>query len=282
MLRYPHTRYSRLYVYYLDRLSLPSFDHADFIGLWIEDEHAILFFHSNQDRLVSDICHQSGARIIYQADLDYQDWEAGVAIGPFNTKTLAVRPVWEQFSHRNKNRREIVLDPGVIFGSGFHPTTRLCLETLELVMLESGRKVRRVADLGTGTGLLAIAAAKLGAEEVAAIDNNPLACQVARNNVAMNRCEAQVDVLQHDLTTGFPDLGGYDLVIANLYKALLVELFVDPSFWKAGMYLISGIIPAMEGDLLEALPQKGIRFLHRANSEIWRLWLLSPGGREDV
>ena len=169
----------------------------------------------------------------------------------------------------------------MIFGSGFHPTTRLCLETLELVMLESCSKMRTVADLGTGTGLLAIAAAKLGAEKVTAIDNNPLACEVARSNVVMNGCEAQVDVQRHDLTTGFPDLDGYDLVVANLYKGLLVDLFADPSFWKAGMYLVSGIIPSMEGDLLEALPSKGIRFIHRGTGEMWRLWLLSANGYEE-
>lgn len=277
MLRHPHIHYSRLYVYYLDRLKLPPIDHPDLIGIWIEDEHAILFFHTVQDMLVSDICQQSGACIIYQADLDYRDWEAGVTIGPFNTKTLSIRPVWEQSSFDESIRQEIVLDPSVIFGSGFHPTTRLCLETLELLMLESGEKIRTVADLGTGTGLLAIAAAKLGAEKVTAVDNNPLACTVARRNVTLNMCDAQVEVQARNLASALPDLAGYDLVVANLYKTLLIQLFTDASFWKAGMYLVSGIIPSMEADLLEALPQKGIRFLHRGNSEMWRLWLLKTG-----
>ncbi len=277
MLHHPHTQYSRLYVYYLDRLKLPPIDHPDLIGIWIEDEQAILFFHTEQDMLVSDICLKSGAQIIYQADLDYHDWEAGVTIGSFNTKTLAIRPVWDHSSYDKNIRQEIVLDPSVIFGSGFHPTTRLCLETLELLMLESGEKIDTVADLGTGTGLLAIAAAKLGAKKVTALDNNPLACTVAQRNVEMNKCDAYVEVQQYDLTSGLPDLAGYDLVIANLYKTLLVQLFNNPSFWQARMYMISGIIPAVEGDLLEALPQKGISFLHRGNSEMWRLWLLKTG-----
>ena len=274
MLRDPYAHYSRLYVYYLDRLKLPPIDHPDLIGIWIEDEHAILFFHTAQEMFVSDICEQSGASIIYQADLDYHDWEAGVVIGSFNTKTLAIRPVWEQSSYDRNIRQEIVLDPSVIFGSGFHPTTRLCLETLELLMLESGEKIRMVADLGTGTGLLAIAAAKLGADKVTALDNNPLACAVAHRNVEINKCDAQVKVQQYDLASSIPDFAGYDLVVANLYKTLLVQLFSEPSFWKARMYMISGIIPAMEGDLLTVLPQKGIRFLHRGNGEMWRLWLL--------
>jgi ribosomal protein L11 methyltransferase len=142
-------------------------------------------------------------------------------------------------------------------------------------MVESGLKIRTVADLGTGTGLLAIAAAKMGAIKVTALDNNPLACTVARSNAENNGCAAQVEVRQHDLAGSLPDISGYDLVMANLYKGLLLQLFADPSFWKARMYLVSGIIPAMEADLLKALPQEGIRFLHRGNSGMWRLWLLS-------
>jgi len=280
MLRHPHTTYRRLFVYYLDRLELPVFDHPDLIGVWVEDQHAILFFHSDQEELVAGICKQARARIIYKADMEYRDWEAGVVIGPFGTKTLSVRPVWDERHEKEDGRQEIVLDPSVIFGSGFHPTTRLCLETLELAMLESGRKIRRVADLGTGTGLLAVAAAKLGAEKVLSLDNNPLACEVARSNVARNKCEKLVEVLRHDLTSVLPDLEGYDLVVANLYKGLLLRLFADPGFWKAGMYMISGIIPSMEGELLGALPQKGVRFLHRGNSGIWRLWLLDSRAAE--
>jgi ribosomal protein L11 methyltransferase len=275
MLSSPHTRYNRLHVYYLDRLLLPPINHPDLIGVWIEDQHPILFFHTAQQQLVDDLCQQTGAQVIYQADLDYNDWEAGVSIGSFSTKTLAIRPVWEQHSSVTSPQQEIVLDPSVIFGSGFHPTTRMCLETLEQVMVESGLKIRTVADLGTGTGLLAIAAAKMGAIKVTALDNNPLACTVARSNAENNGCAAQVEVRQHDLAGSLPDISGYDLVMANLYKGLLLQLFADPSFWKARMYLVSGIIPAMEADLLKALPQEGIRFLHRGNSGMWRLWLLS-------
>lgn len=277
MLHHPHTRYDHLYVYYLDRLKLPPIEHPDLIGVWVEDEYPIYFFHTPQDNLIQNICRRSGAQIIYQADLDYRDWEAGVVIAPFSTKTLSIRPAWEQsaFTDSEEGLQEIVLDPSVIFGSGFHPTTRLCLETLELLMLESGEKIQKIADLGTGTGLLAIAAAKLGAQKVTAIDNNPLACDVAQNNVTNNSCESQVTVLQQDLSNGLPDLGSYDLVIANLYKALLVQFFTEPKFWEARMYIISGIIPAMEAELLEALPSRGIRFLHRANSDMWRLWVLN-------
>lgn len=273
MLRSPHTRYNRLHVYYFDRLDLPPINDPDHIGTWIEDDNAILFFHTNKDELVRDICNRTKAKIIYQADLDYQDWESGIVIESFSTKSLTVRPVWEK-EENNDFFQEITLDPSVIFGSGFHATTRLCLETLELILLESGLKIDSMIDLGTGTGLLAIAAAKLGVGRVTAVDNNPMACDVARRNVALNSCGSIVEVCQQNLLAELPETGQYDLVVANLYKGLLLNLFEKERFWRARTYLISGFIAGMEGDLLAALPEKDIQVLHRGNSEMWRLWLL--------
>lgn len=273
MLKKPYTKYDQLYVYNLDQCELPGFDDPDLIGIWIEDDTAILFFHKPKEELIASLCQQTGAKIIYQADLNYQDWEAGVEITSFETKYLAVRPVWEEKQSVDANRQEILLDPSVIFGSGFHATTRLCLETLELLMLQSGERIRSVLDLGTGTGLLAIAAARLGAERVTALDNNPLAIAVAEKNVQLNGCEGQVEIRQHDLQKGLPDME-YDLVITNLYKRLLLQFFDNPDFWQPRLYMVSGFIPGMEPDLLAALPVNKVQMLHRANREQWRLWLL--------
>lgn len=275
MLRPPHTSYDQLHVYYLDRRDLPAVDDPALIGIWIEDETAILFFHQERGELVSRICQQCGARIIYQASLEYRDWEAGVQVTSFTTAALSVRPVWEAAGTAPAGLVEIVLDPSVIFGSGFHATTRLCLETLESLLLEQGRQIRSVLDLGTGTGLLAIAAARLGAERVLALDNNPLAVEVARKNVALNDCGDRVRVEQADLLdNGLPATGGYDLVIANLYKGLLTQLFANEVFWQGQMYLVSGFLPGMEAELLSALPAGSIRMLYRGRREQWRLWLL--------
>lgn len=274
MLRPPHTRYDRLYVYYFDRLDIPSINDADYIGTWIEDDKAILFFHRPKEELINAVCKSSGAKIIYQADLDYCDWEAGLVISPFATKALSVSPVWDTNDCTGNTHQQIILDPSVIFGSGFHATTRLCLETLELVLLESGERIESVLDLGTGTGLLSIAAAKLGVRQVTAIDNNPMACEVAEKNVQMNGCASRVSVHQIDLMQEQPVFDKYDLVIANLYKGLLLNLFADKRFWQAKLHLISGFISGMEGELLAALPPKDMKILHRGNSEMWRLWLL--------
>ncbi len=288
MLRPPYTKYSRLHIYYLDQRNLPPINDPDLIGIWIEDDTAILFFHQAKEELVRCLCRDTGASIVYQADLDYQDWEAGVQITSFATKTLRVRPIWEPQGNLEllqPGRTEILLDPSVIFGSGFHATTRLCLETLELLLLESGMRINSVLDLGTGTGLLAVAAAKLGVKRVTALDNNPLAVEVAKRNVELNNCADRVEVRQFDLMGELPDMNydmGYDLVITNLYKGLLIRLFTDSGFWHPGLYMVSGFIPGMEGDLLAALPADRIQMLHRANSEQWRLWLLQYKARGQV
>ncbi|RUM38746.1 MAG: hypothetical protein DSY57_02105 [Desulfobulbus sp.] len=281
MLRKPHTRYHHLYVYYLDSKDVEIEDDPDLIGIWIEDDCAILFFHQPRDAFIDDLCRRRGIKVLYQADLDYRDWEAGVDITSFATRSLFVSPVWEGESGEANGRRTIILDPSVIFGSGFHATTRLCLETLETLVPGPEAGIKTVLDLGTGTGLLAIAAAKLGAERVVAVDNNPLAIAVARRNVEMNGCGHQVTILPHDLDCSLPDMH-YDLVITNLYKGLLVRLFERADFWKARFYLVSGFIPGMEGELLAAMPQAGIHLLDRKSREQWRLWVLAARPRRGL
>ncbi len=273
MLKSPYTSYDHLYVYHLDRCDVPEVHDPDLIGTWIEGDAAILFFHRPKNEFMAAFCRENGASIVYQADLDYQDWEAGVTITSFTTKMLQVCPVWEKVNPDAEQKNIIRLDPSVIFGSGFHATTRLCLETLELLLLESGMQIESVLDLGTGTGLLAIAAARLGVKRVTALDSNPFAVQVARKNVELNGYADVVDVQEFDLLAGLPAMG-YDLIITNLYKGLLIHLFAHPGFWHPGLFIVSGFIPGMEADLLAALPTSGIKMLHRANAEQWRLWLL--------
>jgi ribosomal protein L11 methyltransferase len=274
MLKSPYTRYDQLYVYNFDRIDLGEIDDPDLIGTWIEDDTAILFFHKEKKSFVENICRHSNAKIIYEANLNYQDWEAGLDITTFSVPPLIVAPLWE-VDQLTENEEEIPiqLDPSVIFGSGFHPTTRLCLQTISDILSSTPDEIQTMVDLGTGTGLLSLGAAKLGVKDIRSYDNNPFACSVAKKNVSLNNCERQIRVIEADLRNALPDTG-VDLLVANLYKGLLLDFFKNPDFWNARYYIISGFIPSMEEELLAALPMDQLKLLERRKSETWRLWFL--------
>jgi ribosomal protein L11 methyltransferase len=269
MLRPPHTRYRRLYVYHLSLAAMPEIDDPDYIGGWIEDGTAILFFHRDRGPEMEELCRREGCGMIYQADLDYEDWEAGLAVERFSCGGLSFAPVWEATG------ADIVIDPSVVFGSGFHPSTRLAIEGM-CDLLARAPGVDSVLDLGCGTGILAIAAARKGVRRIAAVDNNPLACRVAERNAAANHVE--ITVQNADLRKQEPRADA-DLLVANLYHALLLDLFGKPWFWRPRFHLLAGFIPAMEEELLAALPDPPPRFLDRRRRERWCMWLLeSPAG----
>ncbi len=275
MLKPPYTRYDQLYVYNFDRIDLGTIDDPDLIGKWVEDDTAILFFHREKQELVENICNEQTAKIIYQATLNYQDWEAGLDITTFSVPPLTVIPLWEEHLRRDDPHTiPIRLDPSVIFGSGFHPTTRLCLQVITDLVSSHPEEIQSMVDLGTGTGLLSLGAAKLGVKHIRAYDNNPFACSVAEKNVLLNDCQEQITVNDADLRAALPDTTA-DLVVANLYKGLLLEMFTNPDFWEAKYYIISGFIPSMEEELLAALPMDRLTMLERRKSGSWRLWVLA-------
>jgi ribosomal protein L11 methyltransferase len=270
MLKSPYRQYQHLHVYHLDMRQIPALDDPDLIGVWLEDETAILFFHCAKDELIHRICRKHGCAIIYQADLSYEDWEAGQQIASFRAGSFTVAPVWE------KTKADIILDPSVIFGSGFHPTTRTCLELVDKYVRTPELTIQSMLDLGTGTGLLSIAAAKHGVADIVAIDNNPLACRVAQANCHANQVEDRIRIQEADLRRTLPPTAGVDLVVANLYRGLLQELFNKPDFWQGNLYILSGFVKAMEPELLAALPADRLRFLERTRTDQWCLWVVAP------
>lgn len=164
---------------------------------------------------------------------------------------LVIKPTWEDFTAQADDLI-IELDPGMAFGTGTHATTRLCLESMERIFSrtatdDAGKLIvpAEILDVGTGSGVLAIAAAKLGASRVVAIDIDPEAVAVARENLAQNRIGPSVTVSSEPLTD-IP--GSYDIVLANILAEELVrlgrELFerVRPH----GYLILSGILTEKE------------------------------------
>jgi ribosomal protein L11 methyltransferase len=266
MLTAPYTRYNRIYTYHLDTTGFPAISDPDLIGAWVEDDKTIFIFHKPKDALVHELCRQYNCRLFYQADLDYTDWEMGREIIPFSVGPLTVAPIWDE------SDADIRIDPSVVFGNGFHPSTRLCLESLAGYHTKLPRSFTAL-DLGCGTGLLSIAAARLGAATILAVDHNPLACDVTKQNARYNRVDRKIFVQQLDLRKEFP-FAGVDLIMANLHIELLASLFTNPSFWQAGLFILSGFMPNGEELLLSALPDSPPPFLERRVLDKWCVWVM--------
>jgi ribosomal protein L11 methyltransferase len=133
---------------------------------------------------------------------------------------LRVVPPWLATSGGSGEKIEIVINPGLSFGTGNHFTTRFCLEQLDRFVPQSGAGT--MLDVGTGSGLLAIAAVKLGVEKALGVDFDPICVECSMENAQANGVSGQTSFRQHDITDGWPD-EKYDIVCANIYASLLID-----------------------------------------------------------
>ena len=165
-------------------------------------------------------------------------------------KNLVVKPTWETWD-ASPTDTIIQIDPGMAFGTGLHGTTRLCLIGLEDTMFKGAT----VADVGTGSGILSVCAALLGASRVEATDNDPLAVRVARENVRVNGVEAVVAAEESSV----PPSGAFDIVVANILADVILgmanELFAATK--PGGLLIASGIIAPRAQDVAKGLTQAG-------------------------
>ncbi|MBE6097105.1 MAG: 50S ribosomal protein L11 methyltransferase [Schwartzia succinivorans] len=179
-------------------------------------------------------------------------------------KNLVIQPSWEEYEVQPD---DIVLrlDPGAAFGTGTHPTTSMCLRALE----ELVKPDMTVFDVGTGSGVLAIAAAKLGASKVVAADYDATAVKSAKFNSAENGTESIIEIKQSDLLKEFS--GKAKLITANLIADLVIRLFdeLDDHLEKGGRLLASGIILSREEDVVAAAKLHGLFIVQRHEEKEW-------------
>ena len=195
------------------------------------------------------VLHEPGVAIIREEDWA-NSWKEHFKPSRIGTR-LVIKPTWEEYAAQAEDII-IELDPGMAFGTGTHPTTRLCLESLERIFFPtppfcSGEQFipTDILDVGTGSGVLAIAAAKLGAGRVVALDIDPEAVAVAQGNSAQNRVDRAVLVSNEPLA----EISGmYDIVLANILAEELVRLG-EELFGRVrphGFLILSGILTEKE------------------------------------
>jgi ribosomal protein L11 methyltransferase len=190
-------------------------------------------------------------------------------------RRIVIKPSWQR--HRARKADVVIeLDPGMAFGTGQHETTRMCLETLEQ-RLEAGMGV---LDLGCGSGILSITAAKLGAAHVDALDILPEAVQVTHENAAANGVTDLVRAAEGSLGDAWPSSesrsGRYDLVAANISSRAVRELAWDiiDALRPGGIAIVSGITEEHEAGCAAALISAGGAIVQRRADGAWRLLIV--------
>jgi ribosomal protein L11 methyltransferase len=196
------------------------------------------------------------------------------------SERLVVKPSWEHYEARPG---EIVLelDPGMAFGTGTHATTSLCLRALE----KNVRPGMTVIDVGTGSGILSIAAVRLGAGRVLALDLDPVAVKSATENVALGGLSDRIDVLESDLLQAVRDgrakgVLPADLVVANLLAEIVLTFVPDVyrSLAPGGIYITSGIIARKADDVRQALEAAGFGIAAVDTEDDWvAITAVKPG-----
>ena len=177
---------------------------------------------------------------------------------------IVIKPLWQEY-RPEPDEIVVVLDPGMAFGTGLHPTTRMCLQALE----EHLKPGARVLDLGTGSGILAIAAAKLGASSVLALDKDLLAVRAAQANVKSNEVQNIINVELGSLDKA---AGKFDLALVNILARVIIELvnqgLVD-RIGPSGLMILAGFIEEQEAEVAAALREHGVAIVERRQEKDW-------------
>lgn len=233
--------------------------------------------------------YDAGDFTVAAAEVNEEDWADNwkkyfkpIAV----TEQLTIKPTWEEYEPR-EGERIIELDPGMAFGTGTHPTTALCLRTLEGA-IQGGETV---IDVGTGSGILAIGAIRLGAERVLAVDLDPIAVTSATENVKLNGLQDVIEVRQSDLLGVLNQEGAagsvqppVDVVVANILAEIILLFIADVMnvLKPGGIYIASGIYKNKEDDVAAALLAAGFEIIDRVRQEDWIAFVAGkPGGADE-
>ncbi|WNS81912.1 50S ribosomal protein L11 methyltransferase [Domibacillus sp. DTU_2020_1001157_1_SI_ALB_TIR_016] len=181
------------------------------------------------------------------------------------SEKFTIVPTWEEYEPFSTDELIIELDPGMAFGTGTHPTTVMCLQALERFV----KPDHHVVDVGTGSGVLAIGAALLGASRVTALDLDEVAVSAARQNVALNHAEHIVTVSKNNLIDGIDDQP--DVVVSNILAEVIISFTDDVAsiLRPGGFFIASGIIGQKKDEVRKAMTDAGLFIEETVVMEDW-------------
>ncbi len=249
--------YDDLYIYHLNgRLtSQDKIPKSSFIGNWEEDDFSFLFFSQPAFEDIQNLLRtQPQLSYIDSYHMPYEQWQ-GTAFSSFDHGPFQIIAPWENHTRTRPDKLAIILDPGLVFGTGTHPTTRDCLDAVQLAC--RSHSPNSALDLGTGTGILALATARLGCQLNLAVDLNLLAAATAERNVRLNCHEQQVAVVQ-GYAEDFIDCPA-DLLMANVHYEVMQKLIRSQGFRTKKCFILSGLMRSEAKQVkieLERLPAK--------------------------
>jgi ribosomal protein L11 methyltransferase len=268
--------YEHLYIYLIKGLVPREQEGAlgqAFLGNWVEEDTCFLFFRERSEAVVSDLLERSSElQLLENYHFSYEEWQ-GAFSEPLKIDRFIIVPPWVN-AVEAPGETKILLDPGLVFGTGLHASTRDSLKALSYV--HSVFPVKKVVDLGTGTGVLALASALLGAQQVLAIDLNPLCVKTARKNVQWNQLESRIEV-KEGRAEEFAEVQA-DLVLANIHWDVLKTLIEKEGFRKNPWIVLSGLMRSHARDLESDLAHYGLRIVKAWEDEAtWYTMLVSHG-----
>jgi ribosomal protein L11 methyltransferase len=263
--------YENLFIYYLNGRLRPDcrIAHQNFIGNWEEGEDSVLFFSNPADRQIELLLQQQPhLKLVDNYQMPYDQW-LGETFKAFDHGAFRITPPWQQSNRlpaADGRMLPITLDPGLVFGTGTHPTTRECLDALQLAA--GSMSGFTALDLGTGTGLLAVAAARLGARSVIGVDLNPLAARTAHRNICLNglRNRALIVQARAEEMISCPA----DLLIANIHFDVMQLLVDTRDFLTKKRFVLSGLLRGESKHIAGKLQGYPLRILKQwTNDGIW-------------
>lgn len=253
---------------YFDETLLDVKDSAIVKGYYKEDEEFegyVKYIKESVENL-SQFAIDKGKGLVTVSKVNEEDWENNwkkyykpAKIG----QRIVVKPIWEQYDKKD-GELLVELDPGMAFGTGTHETTRMCVKSLEKYVTKDST----VFDIGTGSGILAIAAAKLEAKRVVGVDLDPVAVKSASENVKYNDI-SNIEILHGNLMEVVD--GKADIVVANIIADIIIFLADDVKNFilPGGKFISSGIINTRKDDVVEKLKSAGFEIVEVLEEGEW-------------